>query len=238
MSSGIADPLRMIIFSCMNGEKANNSLRVDTKERGVVSLLQLKNSASGAMDLAKGKAGSVAGCLNTMSDTIHSARETSKVFDGVCKGVNVVSEWVNPLLVVASGVRVYNADDKKSAMIRETGAMSAMFGAEWAYKTLFGLGGKQATYQNYKALDKASKALKTVCESNKFLSKLPSGKIGGIIKALGFIATSCGAFALGSSIGDKIAENTTAKEYALKHADSHALETEPTSDESTKEYIS
>ncbi len=242
MSSGIADPLRMVIFSCMNGEKANNNLRTDCKERGIVSALQLKNSASGAMDLAKGKSGAVAGCLNTMSDSIHTARETSKVFDCVCKSVNVVSEWVNPILVVASGVRVYNSDDKKSALLKEAGAMSAMFAAEGAYKSLFGLGGKTANYKNYKYLNDIAIGLKDFASKNKFLSKLPGGKLGGVVKALGFIATSCLAFEMGSRLGDAVAQRTTAKEYAAKHpeknVEKHALAKEPTSKDATKEFVS
>lgn len=238
MSSGIADPLRMVIFSCMNGEKANNSLRTDNKERGVVSALQLKNSASGAMDLAKGKSGAVAGCLNSMSESIHTARETSKVFDGVCKSVNVVSEWVNPILVVASGVRVYNSEDKKSALVKEAGAMSAMFAAEAAYKNLFGLGGKASSYKSYKFLDNMAVGLKDYCAKNKWLSKLPGGKLGGVIKALGFIATSCAAFEAGSLLGDAIAQRTTAKEYAAKHPEKHALEKEPSDTNATKEFVS
>ncbi|MCM1265615.1 MAG: hypothetical protein NC200_05385 [Candidatus Gastranaerophilales bacterium] len=238
MSSGIADPLRMVIFSCMNGEKANNNLRTDCKERGVVSALQLKNSASGAMELAKGKTGAVAGCLNSMSESIHTARETSKVFDGVCKGVNVVSDWVNPILVVASGVRVYNSEDKKSALLKEAGAMSAMFAAEGIYKELFGLSGKQATYKNYKFLNNLATGLKDFAANNKFLSKLPGGKLGGVIKALGFIATSCAAFEAGSRLGDAIAQRTTAKEYAAKHPEKHALANEPTNEDSTKEFVS
>ena len=43
MAAGIANPLRMGIFSIMNNEKAHDSLRADTKERGLVSILQMKN---------------------------------------------------------------------------------------------------------------------------------------------------------------------------------------------------
>ena len=86
MAAGIANPLRMGIFSIMNNEKAHDSLRADTKERGLVSILQMKNSASEAMELAHGHNGRVANCLNGMSESIKDARETSKIFNGVCKG--------------------------------------------------------------------------------------------------------------------------------------------------------
>ena len=238
MSAGIADPLRMLIFSCMNGGKASNALRTDNTERGVVSVLQLKNSASGAMELAKGQTGAVATYLNGVSDSIHAARETSKVFNGVCKGVNVVSEWVNPLLCVASGVRVYNAEDKQSALIEETGAMSSMFAAEAVYKNLFGLGGKTATYQNHKFLRDFSTGFKDVCRHSKWLSRFPVGRLCGIAKALGFIATSCLAFSAGGSVGKSIADRTTAVEYARLHPEKHALAQIPTDENSTKEFVS
>ncbi|MCD8378385.1 MAG: hypothetical protein LUB59_06320 [Candidatus Gastranaerophilales bacterium] len=255
MAAGIANPLRMCIFSFMNGDKAYDSLRTDNKERGLVSILQMRNSASGAMELAHGHTGKVANCLNDISESIKAARSTSKAFDCACKGINIVSEMVNPILVVASGVRVYNSDDKKSAMLKEAGAMTGMFAAESAYKTLFGLNkGSEATYKKYKLLNNTADGIKKFCSSNKFLSKIPSGKIGGIIKGLGFIAASCSAFAIGSEIGDAIAQRTTAKDYAAKHAltkvssdesnqetasvEKHALEKTPSEENSTKEYIS
>ena len=212
MSVGLADPIRMMIFGCMNTDKANNSLRVDRKERALVAGLQLKNAASDILDLAHNKTGTVAEGLNKVSGSIKTARNSSKIFDGVCKGVNILSKLVNPILCVASGVRIYKAEDKKSASFKEIGAMSAMFGAEWAYKTLFGLGGKTAKYQNIKFLKNIVDSGKKFCASNKLLGKLPQGKLGGLIKALGFIATSCGAFELGSKAGSFVANKTINKQ--------------------------
>ena len=124
---------------------------------------------------------------------------------------------VNPILCVASAVRAYKADDKKSAAIKEFGAMSFMLGFEWCYKYLFGLGGKTAHYQNFKPLKFIIDAGKKFCASNKLLGKLPQGRLGSLIKALGFIAVSCGAFELGSRGGKAIADRTTAKTYAKNH---------------------
>lgn len=217
MSVGLADPIRMMVFSVMNTDKAKNSLRVDQKERGLVAGLQLKNAASGVLEIAQGKTGAVADGLNRVSGTIETARNSSKIFNEVCKGVNIVSKLVNPILCVASGVRAYKAEDKKSAAIKEAGAMGAMFGAEWGYKVLFGLGGKTAHYQNFKPIKTVVDTGKKFCASNKLLGKLPQGKLGSLIKALGFIATSCGAFELGSRAGKAIADRTTAKTYALNH---------------------
>ena len=235
MTAGLANTVRAGIFSVMNCEKANDITRTDTRERGLVSALQLKNSAGEALELAQGSSGKTAKVLNSASDTIKSIRNSSKVFDYACKGVNVLSEYINPLLVVASGVRVYNSDDKKSALIKETGAMSCMFAAEGAAKKLFGLNkGAEATYKKYKVLKNAAEGIKNFCSSNKILSKVPSGKIGGIIKGIAFIAASCTGFSIGGYVGEKIADKTTAKTYAEKHA----LETETAGKDSTKEFVS
>lgn len=214
MTLGFADPIRYAVFGIMNTEKANNSLRVDRKERGLVAILQAKNAASDILDLSKTRTGTVAEGLQGVSNGIHAAREGSKAFDIICKSVNYVSKLVNPILIGASIVRAWNDEDKKSAALREGGAMTFMLGGEWAYKRLFGLGGYKACYKNFKLTDMAVKGAKNLIKSNKFLSKLPAGKLITLIKALGFIAVSCGMFELGSRTGQAVANKTTAKAFA------------------------
>ena len=52
------------------------------------------------------------------------------------------------------------------------------------------------------------------CSGNRFLSKFKAGTIGNVIKGLAFIVGSMSAYAIGQSIGSKIADNTTRK-YAF-----------------------
>ncbi|MCR5265296.1 MAG: hypothetical protein K6E29_01715 [Cyanobacteria bacterium RUI128] len=225
MSSGFADPIRYAVFGLMNTEKANNTMRVDRKERGLVALLQAKNAASDILDLSKTRTGVVAEGLQGVSEGLHAAQEGSKAFNMLCKGVNYVSKLVNPILVGASIVRAWKSDDKKSAALREGGAMTFMLGGEWAYKRLFGLGGYKACYKNFKITDMAVKGAKNIIKSSKFLSKLPMGKFGGLLKALGFIAVSCGMFEIGSKVGQAVANRTTAKTYAENHNKPEYLKT-------------
>ena len=178
---------------------------------------QLKNAVSDVLDFSHGKDGKIMGTLNGVSEGIHAARESSKIFDVVCKGVNFASKLVNPILVLASAARALHSEDKKSATIKETGAMIGMFGAEYLYKKFFGLGGYKPMYNNYNWSRTLSNGFKEFLSSNKYLSKLPTNKLTVLIKALGFIAVSCSAFALGSYAGKKVADNTTAKQYARKH---------------------
>ena len=217
MTVTFADPFRYTIFGFMNTQKAGNTSRFDRKERGVVAGLQLKNAASDILDMSHGKSGKIMGTLNGVSESIHTARETSKAFDILCKGVNFVSKLVNPILIVASAVRAWHAKDKKSAAIQESGAMIGMLGAEYLYKKFFGLGGHSACYKNYNWANKAANVAKNFITSNKLLSKLPANKFTTLLKGLGFIVTSCTAFALGSAGGKAIADRTTAVEYAKKH---------------------
>ncbi len=217
MTLGLADPLRYIMFGVMNTGKANNSARVDRKERGVVAGLQLKNAISDILDFSKSKTGKIADGLKEVSNGIHSARNGSKIFDGVCKGVNFVAgKLINPILIVASCVRAWKANDKKSAAIRECGAMTFMLLGEYAYKKLFGLGGHSAGYKKIPQLVSAEAGLKTLIKNTKYLNKLPLGKFGVLLKALGFIATSCGMFAIGGHAGKAVADRTTAPKYNAK----------------------
>lgn len=201
----------------MNSKKARNTNRSDRIERGAVATLQMKNAACDVLDMSHGKESGVMGKINGVSTGIHSARNGSKIFDTICKGVNFVSKLVNPILVLAAAHRAYKAEDKKSSAIKEGGAILSMFGAEYAYKYFFGLAKHTPKYNNYRMTKMASDGLKTFVSANKYLSKLPSAGVLGLIKSVGFIATSCTAFYLGGKIGKHIADNTTAKEYARKH---------------------
>jgi len=214
---GLADAFRYTLFGFMNSKKAGNNTRSDRVERGAVATLQLKNAASDVLDMSHGKESGVMGKLNEVSGGIKTARNGSKIFDTLCKGVNFASKLVNPILVIAGIHRAYKAEDKKSAAIKESGAVLTMFGAEWLYKSFFGLGKHSAKYNNFAVTRNSASALKTFVTTNKFLSKLPSAGVLGLIKSVGFIATSCTAFYLGGKAGKYIADRTTAKEYERHH---------------------
>lgn len=228
-----ADPFRYTIFGFMNKNKAENKTRFDRRERGLVAGLQLKNAASDVLDMSHGKSGGVMDALNDVSKGIKTARNSSKVFDVVCKGVNFMSKLVNPILVVASGVRAWHADDKKSAAIKEGLSMAGMFAAEGAYKRFFGLGGHAAGYKNYKWATDAAKGFKNFMAKNKYLSKLPAGRTAAMLVGLGFIITSCSAFAIGGSAGKAIADRTTAKQFAKKHPELATVNADSKNTEST-----
>lgn len=237
MTAGLADPIRSLIFSGMNYDKAHNLARTDCAERGAVSIIQLGNSAKGVMNAAAGKSGAAADCINGVAETIKEARETSKVFDGVCKGANILSKMVNPILCLASVARVAHSEDKKKTGVKELGAMGLMFTGEGIWKRLFGLGGFTAKYSKYKWVNSAVNGVKKFLTTNKWLSKIPLGKWGTLLKALGFVAVSCSCFALGSKLGEVTADKIFDKDNAIP-AEKHALAVEPKNNDSVVEYVS
>ena len=96
------------------------------------------NGEIGRLPVAVGQtAGIVAESMrynNIFSNTIKKAAnvckevaESDKVFKGITKAVNFAKNNVNPLIVCSSGLNVLLANDKQSAVISETGNLSAMF---------------------------------------------------------------------------------------------------------------
>ena len=237
MAVCLADPIRSLIFSGMNYDKAHNIARTDCAERGAVSVIQLSNSARGVLHAAEGKSGVAANCLNGVADTIKEARATSKIFDGVCKGANILGELVNPILCLASVARIMHSDDKKSTAVKEAGAMGLMFTGEGIFKRLFGLGGHKASYSEHKLTNSAVNKTKKVLTTNKWLSKIPLGKWGTLLKAVGFVTVSCSCFALGSKLGDTSA-NMLFDKNEKQPVEKCALAVEPTNKDSVAEFVS
>ena len=237
MTACLADPLRFLIFSGMNLDKARNIARTDCVERGAVSIIQLSNSARGVLHAAEGKTGVAAECLNGVADTIKEARETSKVFDGVCKGANILGKMVNPLLCLASVARVARSENKKSTAVKEIDAMGLMFTGEGIFKRLFGLGGFTASYSKYKWINTGVNAVKKFLTTNKWLSRIPLGKWGTLLKAIGFVAVSCACFSIGAKLGDKSANAMFGKKDNHP-AEKCALAVEPRNKDSVAEFVS
>lgn len=132
---------------------------------------------------------------NIFSNTVKKAAkvcqevaESDKVFNGITKAVNFAKNNVNPLIVCSSGLNVLFADDKQSAIISESGNLSAMFLCEAMMK---------------KHLDKT-------------FTKLPiSKKWLPVVKGITFVIGSIGASTIGLKIGKIVAAKLkTANEKA------------------------
>lgn len=115
----------------------------------------------------------------TILNNIENIAKSDKVFNGISKTVKFAADHVNPLIVASSGYTVLTAEDKKSAIISETGCLAGMFiGEGWMKKNLDGI-----------------------------LNKLPINKKWlPVVKGLLFVGGSIGSSTIGKNIGDKVAE--------------------------------
>ncbi|MCM1339244.1 MAG: hypothetical protein NC191_06200 [Muribaculaceae bacterium] len=161
-------------FVFRNGQKVSNG------DAGRIPVL-----AGQAVNAIKAGAESGKAIFSTPCQAIiNTTSEVAKadpLFNGLLKGVNFASKYVNPLITVSSGLKVALAkkEDRQKTLITEAGCLLGMFGAEgWMKKNLVGI-----------------------------LDKLPiSAKWKPIVKGLTFIAGSIGFSTLGSKIGEWVAD--------------------------------
>ncbi len=121
----------------------------------------------------------IRGTLETIEEVAKYDKMCNSIYDGISKTVKFASKNVNPLIVCSSGLNVLNADDKKSALISESGTLAGMFATEGMMK---------------KYLDKV-------------VDTLPIGKKWKpVIKGLMFFAGSIAGSTIGHDMGKKVAE--------------------------------
>lgn len=131
----------------------------------------LKEFSKESNILAKGVRGAL--------DTAEEIAKYDKICGKLAKAVKFASENVNPLIVCSSGINVMLADDKKTALVSESGTLSGMFATEALMK---------------KHLDKVIDALPI------------SGRWKPIVRGFAFVAGSITGSTLGNKIGKKAAK--------------------------------
>ncbi len=186
MPSYVYDIAKSLGFGVRNDAKAMGS-GSDAGIRGVVGVIQTTNAGTSIF--------AEANKANRMSTV---ASNTAKY----------VSKAVNPLLCVASVARVAASDDRPSALIEETGAMTSMFGMEALMKKQFQEGSLLA---ECKMVKNSVNKLNNFCANTKFLNKFKAGTIGNVLKGLCFVIGSIAAYSAGHYAGKKVADNTTRK---------------------------
>ncbi len=211
MTVALANALRKGWFAYTNGEKGNNYTRADRLERKITSYCQDVTTANDTLKVVR-ETTRGSKYVDALSKTLNSSKNTSKLLEWTSKGANLAGKLVNPLLCVAAGARVLNEEDKKSSFIQEGAAMLGMFGIEGVIKSNLGLNGKPAKYVNNRFLRNIANNTKTFLATTKFLNKIPTNRLTGILKAAIFVIGSCTGFALGQKAGKLITKNTTEKE--------------------------
>ncbi len=145
----------------------------------------------------------------------------NKVMNYAGKFAKFASNNVNPLIALSGGVKVLMSDDKQSAAITETAALSAMFGGEALVKKHYDKILNSKNMQQLLTSASKQKYLKPVFE---FLKKKNwGGATGAIIKGLIFLAASMSAYEVGHIAGDKIVQKVKTKQSEQQKIDDETL---------------
>lgn len=187
------------VFAIRNGGKVMNG----DIGRAPLPIVQLFNTAG---DLAKMNIGKVSEQASAFMERVDDVGKMAGVSNAATKITSVTSKVVNPLLCVASGVRIFKDEDKDAAIIEEGLAMGAMFGAERVAKMARG---KVNTALKNGSLDGIIKNDTVKKAGAKILEKI--GKMGKgqkialfIAAELLFVGISVAAFDIGKKVGKKI----------------------------------
>jgi len=222
MANAYANLIKGTVFTCTNTDKAFNSTAGDNVVRALIACGQVTNAANSVFDIVGMYDNAIGNGIKEAGSALRMAKTNSTFLNTVGNVSNFAANNINPILCVASGVRVLNAKDKGSALIEEVGAMSAMFAGEAFAKRFLGLavnpktGVAFAGYQNIKCLAKLGQKFNTFCNTTKLFGKISLAPVPSIVKGVLFCAVSILAFSAGKKIASKIADKTTRKNYEEK----------------------
>lgn len=231
------------LFAARNADKCAHK---GESTRGAVALCQSVSSVDGVTGSASSifsnvtkTAGNALKSLDGTIDNIFSKINKTDALDDIVQstGANskigaLAQKAVNPLLCVAAGVRVLNDDDQYAALIEETSAMGAMFGAESLMKCARSsiTGSSQATKglagAVAKTAGKSSTLTKALSSAKSWFDNLATTSNGSAKQTLFkvgldvlFVGGSILAYNLGKNLGEKLShrdnkENNTATSAA------------------------
>lgn len=145
------------------------------------------------------------------AETIKNLSKTSKVANGFSKVLNFTANNINPVICVTSGIKVLGSEDKVDTLARESLALTTMFGAEAAAKSILGL----PYTKNGKTIARSplfERQLKAMCDyqnlKQAFNNKAQTCKwlkyAPGAAKGLLFALASIAGYKVGAGIANKV----------------------------------
>lgn len=203
------------IFCVRNVDKAENQGKVGRIAVAAGQGKKLTDYVIG-LDNAVGKE------ARTAVTALKKLAETEKAFEIAGKAINFASEHINPLLCVSAGIDILSAEDKESALVTNTTALTTMFAAEKLMKEYLDEIPKLTPVKNALASAKkfvtTNKYTKDAAERLiKFAQKdKVKGKIPMIIHGVAFVAGSCLAYDAGEKFGKLLLGQPVKKESENK----------------------
>lgn len=131
----------------------------------------------------------------TAVDALKTYSQKEKLLSYAGKAVDFASKNVNPLICVSSGIDVLMADDKDTAIIKNTAALGSMFAAENLMKKHLD------DIPKMKSMEKTAQRVMKFATKHKMEGKLPA-----IIHGVAFVVGSCVAYSAGEKFGTLVAK--------------------------------
>lgn len=166
---------KSLIFGYRNADKVVNTQDKGRVAADVGQFTKAIHTAS-QLDNALGKGAQAA------VSAVKNISQENKALKYAAKSAKWASQNVNPLLIGAAGYRVLTAEDKATALRKETIGMSSMFGTEALMKEFL-----------------------TSNTMNNFRSKIKNKNLKALLSIAEGVAFVCGSIA-GSTLGYKVAD--------------------------------
>ena len=151
----------------------------------------------------------------TATNVLNSVAETSKTLKSLGTVFGVISNNINPLICVTSGIKVLGSDDKVDTAARESINLITMFAAEGAAKSIMGMPSIECSNGSLKQAIKEGLYTKSPVIKNwvdDFVKYCQKTKIGNYtlnflpptLKGLAFAGASIAGYKLGQRLSNCI----------------------------------
>lgn len=181
------DALAIAVRSTIFGER--NIKKAETHHNPVPDAIAVGqgNRVINAVAELDGKFGKGA---KTAVEAMQEISKSDKLIECAGKAVNFVSKNINPLIIVSAGYDVLQSDDKQSALITNTAALSSMFGVEHLMKKHL---------DDIPKMDCMKGIVKQIAKFEK--ENKCEGKVSSIIHGVAFVVGSCASYSIGNKFG-------------------------------------
>lgn len=173
---------------------------------------KVEHGQIGRVPVAMGQAKNVFNTVKELDNSIGKTAQTaSSIFNKASKGeklleyggkfVNFASKAVNPLICVSAGIDVITAEDKDTALIKNSLALGSMFAVEKTMKK------HMHKVTEIKGVDKIAEKVMSIAKTQKGQKNLAT-VIGGVA----FVIGSCTAYSIGEKLGTVVASKVKGQE--------------------------
>lgn len=194
-------PVASTIFAYRRADKTKNG----DVGSGVVAVGQ----CTGVMQEVAKLDNAFAATAKSAVSVFEGLAKSSKVIDYAGKCLQFTANNVNPLICGAGALKVATSDDKVHTGVTELAALSTMFLGEGMIKKPL-----ETLFSETKVLEAGKK-----CSDVTLLKPLAnvlkdakiSGRVGAVLKGLGFAGTSIATYMVGQKFGQCYADNISSR---------------------------